>query len=86
MVDLKKLGERQITIDCDVIQADGGTRCAAITGAAVALVDAINGLQRDKVLNQDPVVGLMSAISVGSIKANACWISIMTRTPARTPI
>ena len=65
MLDLKKLGERQITIDCDVIQADGGTRCAAITGAAVALVDAINGLQRDKVLNQDPVVGLMSAISVG---------------------
>ena len=65
MVDLKKLGERQITIDCDVLQADGGTRCAAITGAAVALVDAINGLQRDKLLTQDPVLGMMSAISVG---------------------
>lgn len=65
MVDLEKLGERQITIDCDVLQADGGTRCAAITGAAVALVDAINGLQRDKQLTQDPVIGMMSAISVG---------------------
>lgn len=65
MVDLKKLGERQITIDCDVLQADGGTRCAAITGAAVALVDAINGLQREKLLKDDPVLGLMSAISVG---------------------
>lgn len=65
MVDLKTLGERQITIDCDVLQADGGTRCAAITGAAVALVDAINGLQRDKLLTQDPVLGMMSAISVG---------------------
>jgi len=65
MVDLKKLGERQITIDCDVLQADGGTRCAAITGAAVALVDAINGLQRDKLLTQDPVLGMMLAISVG---------------------
>lgn len=68
MVDLKQLGERQITIDCDVIQADGGTRCAAITGAAVALVDAINGLQRDKLLSADPVLGFMSAISVGVYK------------------
>ncbi len=68
MIDMKKLGERQITIDCDVLQADGGTRCAAITGAAVALVDAINGLQRDKLLKEDPVLGLMSAISVGVYK------------------
>ena len=65
MVDLEKLGERQITLDCDVIQADGGTRCAAITGAAVALMDALNGLQRTKELKTDPVIGLMSAISVG---------------------
>lgn len=71
MVDLNLLGERQITIDCDVIQADGGTRCAAITGAAVALVDAINGLQRDKLLSNDPVLGLMSAISVGVYKGQS---------------
>src|SRR5699024_11979366 len=48
MVDLKKLGENTITIDCDVIQADGGTRTAAITGAAVALVDAMNVLLEDR--------------------------------------
>lgn len=68
MIDLKKLGERQITIDCDVLQADGGTRCAAITGAAIAVVDALNGLQRDKSLKEDPVIGMMSAISVGVYK------------------
>ena len=48
-LDLNKLGEHTITIDCDVIQADGGTRTAAITGATVALVDAINYLQREKI-------------------------------------
>ncbi|MGB0956995.1 MAG: ribonuclease PH [Litorivicinus sp.] len=68
MIDLKKLGERQIIVDCDVLQADGGTRCAAITGAAVAVVDALNGLQRDKLLNDDPVIGMMAAISVGVFK------------------
>ncbi|QGG79206.1 ribonuclease PH [Litorivicinus lipolyticus] len=68
MIDLKKLGERQITIDCDVLQADGGTRCAAITGAAIAVVDALNRLQRDKRLKEDPVIGMMSAISVGVYK------------------
>lgn len=68
MLDLSKLGERTIKVDCDVIQADGGTRCASITGAAVAVVDALNGLQRDKVLTQDPLQGLMSAISVGIYK------------------
>lgn len=50
MVDLNALGERSITLDCDVIQADGGTRTASITGACVALIDAINGLMQKGVL------------------------------------
>ena len=64
-VDLESLGERQITIDCDVLQADGGTRTASITGGMVALVDAINGLQRDGVLTDDPLTGFVAAVSVG---------------------
>ncbi len=67
-VDLKSLGERQITIDCDVLQADGGTRTASITGAMVALVDAINGLQRDGLLTDDPLTGFVAAVSVGIYK------------------
>ena len=65
MVDLKKLGENTITIDCDVIQADGGTRTAAITGAAVALVDAMNVLLSNKKIKNDPLKSLVAAISVG---------------------
>ncbi len=64
-VDLKKLGERQIMIDCDVLQADGGTRTASITGGMVALVDAIKGLQRDRLLSEDPLINFVAAISVG---------------------
>src|SRR6056297_1859486 len=64
-VDLKKLGENSITIDCDVIQADGGTRTASITGACVALVDALNGLQRSKALLADPLQNMVAAVSVG---------------------
>ncbi|MDC3032363.1 ribonuclease PH [Litorivicinus sp.] len=64
-VDLKKLGERQIMIDCDVLQADGGTRTASITGGMVALVDAIKGLQRDRLLSEDPLITFVAAISVG---------------------
>lgn len=65
MLDLSKLGENTIHIDCDVIQADGGTRTASITGAAVALIDALEYLQREKKLAQDPLVGLVAAVSVG---------------------
>ncbi|MEQ8515810.1 MAG: ribonuclease PH [Chromatocurvus sp.] len=64
-LDMKKLGENTITIDCDVIQADGGTRTAAITGACVALVDALNGLQRSKALLADPLQNMVAAVSVG---------------------
>ena len=65
MVDLEKLGENTIHIDCDVLQADGGTRTASITGAAVALVDAFEKLQAAKKLKADPLVGLVAAVSVG---------------------
>ncbi len=64
-VDLAKLGENTITIDCDVIQADGGTRTAAITGACVALVDAINFLQRKKLITGDPLLQMVASVSVG---------------------
>ena len=64
-IDFKKLGARTLTIDCDVIQADGGTRTAAITGGYVALVDAIRSLQYEKILLQDPIQHAIAAISVG---------------------
>jgi ribonuclease PH len=64
-LDLRKLGEHTITVDCDVIQADGGTRTAAITGACVAMVDAINHLQRAKRLHQDPLLQMVASVSVG---------------------
>ena len=71
MVDLQKLGENTITIDCDVIQADGGTRTESITGAAVALVDAVNVLLEKKRIKQDPLKGLIAAISVGVFQDQA---------------
>jgi ribonuclease PH len=64
-VDRGALGERTITLDCDVLQADGGTRTAAITGAYVALVDAVRWLQAKKEISRDPLHGAVAAISVG---------------------
>jgi ribonuclease PH len=65
VVDMKALGERQISLDCDVIQADGGTRTAAITGAWVALRMAVNYLIAEGVLTTDPIVDQVAAISCG---------------------
>ena len=65
VVDLKKLGERQITLDCDVIQADGGTRTAAISGAWVALRLAVDGLMEGGVLVEDPIAAQVAAVSCG---------------------
>jgi ribonuclease PH len=65
VVDLKALGERQITVDCDVLQADGGTRCAAITGACVAVHDAVAGLLRGGKLVASPLRDMVAAVSVG---------------------
>ncbi len=64
-VDLKQLGDFTITLDCDVIQADGGTRTASVTGACVALIDALRYLQRKKMLRNDPLRFLVAAVSVG---------------------
>ena len=64
-IDRRLLGERTITLDCDVLQADGGTRTAAITGAFVALVDAVRWLQARGDVKRDPVFGAVAAVSVG---------------------
>src|SRR3954451_17402897 len=67
--DLKKLGERTITLDCDVLQADGGTRTAAITGAFVAAQDAVNKLLADGKILASPIRGQVAAISVGIVQS-----------------
>ena len=67
VVDLAALGERTVTLDCDVLQADGGTRCASITGAAVALHDALSGLVSKGVLTAHPMRELVAAVSVGIV-------------------
>ena len=71
VIDLKALGERTITVDCDVIQADGGTRTASITGACVALHDAINHLIENGTLKTSPLKGLVAAVSVGIVDGEA---------------
>lgn len=65
IIDLKSLGPFTIAVDCDVIQADGGTRTTAISGACVAIVDAIHHLQRKKIITTDPLKHLVAAVSVG---------------------
>jgi ribonuclease PH len=67
ITDTALLGERQVTIDCDVLQADGGTRCASITGAMVALADAIAGLRSRGLLAVDPLRDFVAAVSVGIV-------------------
>lgn len=66
-VDLNKLGERTLKIDCDVIQADGGTRTASITGAMVAVADAVGKLVASGVLTESPIVQFVAAVSVGVV-------------------
>jgi len=68
VTDLSALGEMTITLDCDVLQADGGTRTAAITGAYVSLVDAVRTIRKQGRLRQDPVYGQIAAVSVGIYK------------------
>ncbi len=65
VVDMEALGENTITLDCDVIQADGGTRTAAITGAYVALADAVATMKQRGMIKRDPLHGMVAAISVG---------------------
>jgi ribonuclease PH len=67
VTDLKALGERQVVLDCDVIEADGGTRTAAITGSFIALYDALEGLKADREWNRVPLNDFLAAISVGFV-------------------
>ena len=71
VVDLKALGERTITIDCDVLQADGGTRTASIAGGYVALAQACRGLERRRLLSRTPLHGQVAAVSVGIVDGTA---------------
>ncbi|MBY7732741.1 ribonuclease PH [Vibrio gigantis] len=71
VVDLKVMGEIMITVDCDVIQADGGTRTASISGASVAMADAINSLLASGKLKKNPMKGHVAAVSVGIVGAQA---------------
>jgi ribonuclease PH len=68
VVDLKALGERTVILDADVIQADGGTRCASITGSFIALIEALKYLKKEKAFNKLPVHQYVAAVSVGIIK------------------
>jgi ribonuclease PH len=70
VIDVRKLGERQIIIDCDVLQADGGTRCASITGGYVALAIAIKKIINQRIINQNPLIGKVCAISCGIFNGN----------------
>ncbi|HUP97200.1 MAG TPA: ribonuclease PH [Usitatibacter sp.] len=67
ITDTSALGERQVTIDCDVLQADGGTRCASITGSMVALADAIQGLRAKGLVTAEPLRDFVAAVSVGIV-------------------
>ena len=72
VVDMKTLGERQVRLDCDVIQADGGTRTAAITGAWVALRIAVDSLLERRVVASDPLIGSVAAVSCGIVDGAPC--------------
>lgn len=67
VVDMKKLGERTVWMDCDVIQADGGTRCASITGSFISLVLALSKLKKDGIISEIPVSDYVAAVSVGMV-------------------
>lgn len=85
MIDLKVLGEYTITLDCDVIQADGGTRTASITGACVALNDAINTMLANGQIKQNPIKSLVAAVSVGIVEGEAiCDLEYIEDSNAQT--
>ena len=67
VTDMAKLGERQITVDCDVLQADGGTRCASITGAMIAMADAFAWMRAQGMITADPIRDFVAAVSVGIV-------------------
>ena len=85
VVDMKALGENQVQIDCDVLQADGGTRTASITGACVALADALNKLVAAGKLKTNPMKGMVAAVSVGIVNGEAiCDLEYIEDSAAET--
>ncbi len=80
------LGEYTITLDCDVIQADGGTRTASITGACVALADALNKLVASGKLKANPMKGMVAAVSGALLTVKPCVTLNMLKTPQLKPI
>jgi len=80
-VDRVMLGERQITVDCDVLQADGGTRCASITGGWVALRLAAQTLVDKGEIAENPITEHIAAVSCGIYRASLCWIWIIQKIP-----
>ena len=80
---MQALGERTIYLDCDVLQADGGTRCASITGAYVALSLACERLKRAGLIDGEPLTGSVAAISCGMVAARPCSTSTTRRIPRR---
>lgn len=85
VVDMKALGENQIQLDCDVLQADGGTRTASITGACVALADALNKLVAAGKLKTNPMKGMVAAVSVGIVNGEAiCDLEYVEDSAAET--
>ncbi|RAT16396.1 MULTISPECIES: ribonuclease PH [Lonsdalea] len=84
-LDLKTLGEFTITLDCDVLQADGGTRTASITGACVALADALNAMVANGKLKKNPLKGMVAAVSVGIVNGEAlCDLEYVEDSAAET--
>lgn len=84
-LDLKTLGEFTITLDCDVLQADGGTRTASITGACVALADALNAMVANGKLKKNPLKGMVAAVSVGIVNGEAlCDLEYVEDSSAET--
>lgn len=84
-IDLKVLGEYTITLDCDVLQADGGTRTASITGACVALADALNTLVANGKLKKNPLKGMVAAVSVGIVNGEpVCDLEYVEDSAAET--
>lgn len=71
IIDLEKIGERTLWVDCDVIQADGGTRTASVTGAYVALVDAVNDMIENNIVDESPLTGYLAAVSSGIVNGEA---------------
>ena len=81
-VDMEKLGDNTIKLDCDVIQADGGTRTASITGAYIALVDALSYMEDMDLINENPLIGNVAAVSVGIVEneelLDLCYVEDVT--------